>query len=306
VSRERLLRRRLRTLATLDEVIGALRSLSAQHFRAARAPLRDARAYRDEVERFLAVLPQAPTSLGSREARPSKAALHGTGSGDHAEREPLAEPAADAPTGVVLITADLGLVGDYTAQLVREALALREQHGAGPLLCLGQRALGPLARAGVAPASVQPAPTSVAGLAGTLLPLVDALLALRAERAFGSLWLVAARFEGAGRYAPMRVSLLPVRAPADGARLPASPYGDADHLRAVVLREYLYASLYVTLLEALASEHGKRLAMAEAARSWLAERMQATRRLVASIRRETSTQEVLEVAVAARAPGLRP
>lgn len=59
MSRDRLLRRRLRTLATLDEVIGALRSLSAQHFRAARAPLRDARAYHDEVERFLAVLPPA-------------------------------------------------------------------------------------------------------------------------------------------------------------------------------------------------------------------------------------------------------
>jgi F0F1-type ATP synthase gamma subunit len=275
VSRERLLRRRMRTLATLDEVIGALRALSAQHFRAARAPLRDARAYRDGVERFLAVLPPA-------------------------------EPAQAAPTGIVLIAADLGLVGDYTSRLVREALALREQHGAGPLLCLGQRALGPLTRAGVTPSSVQPAPTSVAGLASTLLPLVDALLALRAQHAFGSLWLVAARFEGAGRYAPMRVPLLPVRAPADAAPLAASPYGDADHLRAVVLRECLYASLYVTLLEALASEHGKRLAMAEAARSWLAERIEATRRLVASTRREASTQEVLEVAVAARAPGLRP
>jgi F0F1-type ATP synthase gamma subunit len=275
VSRERVLRRRLRTLATLDEVIGALRSLSAQHFRAARAPLRDARAYRDEVERFLAVL------------RPR-------------------DPAPAAPTGIVLIAADLGLVGDYTARLVHEALALRSEHGAGPLVCLGQRALAPLARAGVEPASAQPAPTSVAGLASTLLPLVDALLALHAQGAFGALWLVAARFEGAGRYEPMRVPLLPIRPPADGARLPASPWGDAEHLRSVVLREFLYASLYVTLLEALASEHGKRLAMAEAARSWLAERIEGTRRQVSSIRRETSTQEVLEVAVAARAPGLRP
>ena len=38
----------------------------------------------------------------------------------------------------------------------------------------------------------------------------------------------------------------------------------------------------------------------------LAERIEGTRRQVSSIRRETSTQEVLEVAVAARAPGLRP
>jgi F0F1-type ATP synthase gamma subunit len=72
-----------------------------------------------------------------------------------------------------------------------------------------------------------------------------------------------------------------------------------------VLREYLYAVLHETLLEALASEHGKRLATAEAARAWLGERIEATRRLAASIRREASTQEVLEVAVAARAPRVR-
>jgi F-type H+-transporting ATPase subunit gamma len=275
VSRERTLRRRLRLLATLDEVIGALRSLSAQHFRAARAPLAAARAYQAEVAQFLGVL-DAPKS-----------------------------EAAKAPTGIVLVAADLGLVGDYTAALVREALALREEHGAGPLVCLGQRALVTLARGGVVPVSVQPAPTSVAGLSGVLLPLVDTLLALAARGELRSLWLVAARFEGAGRYAPMRVPVLPAPAPAGGARLPASPFCDAAHLRTVVLREYLYACLFETLLEALASEHGKRLATAEGARSWLAERIEATRRLRASIRREASTQEVLEVAVAARAPRVR-
>jgi F0F1-type ATP synthase gamma subunit len=275
VSRERTLRRRLRTLATLDEVIGALRSLSAQHFRAARAPLAAARAYRDEVAQFLGVI------------------------------DGVRAPAAQGPTGIVLIAADLGLVGDYTARLVREALALREEHGAGPLVCLGHRALAPLARGGVVPVSEQPAPTSVTGLASVLLPLVDTLVSLAAQGELGSLWLVAARFEGAGRYAPMRVPVLPVPAATGGARLPPSPYGDAAHLRTVVLREYLYASLFLTLLEALASEHGKRLATAESARSWLAERIEATRRLGAALRREASTQEVLEVAVAARAPRVR-
>jgi F0F1-type ATP synthase gamma subunit len=67
-----------------------------------------------------------------------------------------------------------------------------------------------------------------------------------------------------------------------------------------VVREFLYASLYETLLEALASEHGKRLVTAESARSWLEERMGATRRLAATLRREASTQEVLEVAFASR------
>jgi F-type H+-transporting ATPase subunit gamma len=272
VSRERVLQRRLRTLGTLKEAVGALRSLSAQHFRAARAPLAAVRAYRDEVQRFLAVLDASRATSGSA-----------------------------GRTGIVLVAADLGLVGDYTARLVREALALRAESEPGPLVCLGRRAVSPLARAGVHPDSVQPAPTSVAGLTGVLLPLVDTLLSLRRDGKLGALWLVAARFDGAGAYTPVRVPLLPVAPPPGSPPFASSPYCDAEQLRAVVVREYLYAALYETLLEALASEHGKRLVITESARSWLDERMAATRRLTAAIRRETSTQEVLEVVVAARA-----
>jgi len=272
VSRERALKRRLRTLGTLDEAVGALRSLSAQHFRAARAPLASVRAYRDEVQRFLGVLDASAAA---------------------------AVPAG--PTGIVLVAADLGMVGDYTARLVREALALRTESGAGPLLCLGHRAVSPLAKAGVQPVSVRPAPTSVEGLPGLLLPLADDLLALRKKGELGSLWLVAARFDGAGAYTPVRVPVLPVAAPASLPRLAPSPYCATEHLRAVVVREYVYFSLYETLLEALASEHGKRLVTAESAHSWLEEGIAATRRVEAAIRRETSTQEVLEIVVAARA-----
>ena len=272
MSRERVLRRRLRMLGTLEEAVGALRSLSAQHFRAARAPLAAVRAYRDEVQRFLAVL----GASGAASVR-------------------------EGPTGIVLVAADLGMVGDYTASLVRESLALRAEAGPGPLVCLGHRAVSLLVKAGVQPASVQPAPTSVAGLTGLVLPLVDTLLSLRSAGELGSLWLVAARFEGAGKYSPVRVPVLPVVAPAGLPPLASSPYCEAEQLRTVVVREYLYVSLYETLLEALASEHGKRLVTVESAHSWLEERTATTRRLAAALRRETSTQEVLEVVVAARA-----
>jgi len=269
MSRERVLQRRLRTLGTLQEAVGALRSLSAQHFRAARAPLASVRTYRDEVQRFLAVLGESQVP--------------------------------EAPAGIVLVAADLGLVGDYTSRLVQESLALREQTGPGPFVCLGHRSVSMLSKAGVEPTSVQPSPTSVAGLTGLLLPLVDTLLSLQRRGELGALWIVAARFEGAGEYTPMRVSVLPVAAPVDTPPIAVSPYCNATHLRLVVVREYLYASLYETMLEALASEHGKRLVTTESARSWLDERTAATRRLAAAIRRENSTQEVLEVVSTSRA-----
>jgi len=274
VSRERALLRRIRTLQTLEEAVGALRALSAQHFRVARGRLPAARAYRDEITAALGVLEPS--------ASPGK-------------------PEENAPTGVVLIAADLGLVGDYTPRLVREALELRAERGVGPLFCLGHRALGPLEREGVRPDRVHSAPTSVGSLPSLLLPLVDEILALRGTGELGPLWLVAARFEGAGQFRVVRVPILPVVAAPATPRLAGSPYSEPAHLRTVVVREYLYAAFYETLLEALASEHGKRLVTAGSARSWLAERVAATRRRAAAVRRETSTQEVLEVVTAARA-----
>ncbi|HVP30269.1 MAG TPA: FoF1 ATP synthase subunit gamma [Myxococcota bacterium] len=274
MSRERVLERRLRTLRALDEAVRALRSLSALHFRIARALLPSARAYREEITSLLGALgrPELPEAAAARE-----------------------------PPGVVLVTADFGLVGDYTPRLVREALDLREERGPGPLLCLGRRALASLERAGVRPDRADSAPTSVASLAPRLLPMVDRILVLRSRGELGSLWLVAARFEGAGRFRPTRVPVLPVAPPPGAPALAASPYTGSDRLRTVLVREYLYATLYEVLVDALASEHGKRLVTAESARSWLAERTEATRRLAAAIRREATTQEVIEVATSARA-----
>lgn len=274
MSRERALLRRLRTLRTLEEAVGALRALSAQHFRVARSLLPAARAYRQEVTAALAALPPAVAGPG--------------------------EPGRMAAPTVVLVAADLGLVGDYSARLAREAVALRAERGAGPFFCLGRRAVATLEREGVEPDRVLSSPSSVGSLPGLLLPLVDEILAAR-RTAPGPLWLVAARFEGAGYFSAARVPVLPVAAPAGTAPIPASPYSSPAHLRTVVVREYLYAALHETLLEALASEHGKRLVTTESARSWLSERIEATRRRAAAIRRETSTQEVLEVVTAARA-----
>jgi F-type H+-transporting ATPase subunit gamma len=276
VSRERILRRRLHTLETLEEAVAALRALSAQHFRAVRELLPAARAYREEIE----------AALGAFVSDDSGASLETT-----------------APTGIVLVAADLGLVGDYSTRLVREALDLRESHGAGPLLCLGHRARAPLQRAGIRPDRMDDAPTSLGRLPELLLPLVDRILELRRAGRLGSLWLVAARFEGAGRFRAMRVPVLPVVAARTSSGITPSPYCTPTHLEAVMIREYLYAVLYETMVEALASEHGKRLVTAESARSWLLDRIDTTHRRVASSRRESSTQEVLEVVAAARASG---
>ena len=272
MSRERALRQRLQALGTLHEAVNALRSLSAQHFRSARAALPEARAYRAEIEDVLGVLPAAP-----------------------------APPSNGAPDGIVLVAADLGLCGDYVARLAAEAVAARQALGPGPLWCVGRRAVRPLARAGLTADQVWDGAASTGALPRLLVDVVNAIVAARDHGQVAALVLVAARFEGAGHFRPVRVPLLPIRRPDAAPSLRGSRYVRPAHLGAVVAREFLYVALHETLLDALAAEHGKRLVTSESARSWLEERMHAITRQLAALRRETTTEEVLEVAAGARA-----
>jgi F0F1-type ATP synthase gamma subunit len=269
VSRDRVLRQRLHVLGTLHDAVGALRSLSAYHFRAVRTALPASRTYRAEVEATLGVLPPSTAGVGG-------------------------------PPGIVLIAADLGLCGDYSARLAAEAAAARAALGPGLLWCVGRRAVRPLARAGLAPDRLWDGAAGMSALPRLLIPLANEIVAARDAGKVGPLIIVAARFEGAGRFRPVRVPLLPVRPPADAPSLRPSPYARPAHLAAVVVREFLYVALHETFLDALAAEHGKRLVVAEAARAWLDERIDATGRQLRAVRREATTQEVLEVATGAR------
>ena len=273
MSREGTLRQRLQVLGTLHEAVNALRSLSAHHFRSARAALPAARAYRAEIESVMGVLPGAT----------------------------LSEVPGGAPPAIVLVAADLGLCGDYAAQLAAEAAAARESIGPGPLWCVGRRAVRPLARAGLTADRVWDGAASTGALPRLLVGVVNAIVGARERGEMGALVLVAARFEGAGSFRPVRVPVLPIVPPAASSSLCCSPYVRPAHLAAVVAREFLYVALHETLLDALAAEHGKRLVVSEAARSWLEERMGATTRQLGALRREVTTEEVLEVAAGARA-----
>lgn len=272
MSRERSLHRRLRTLATLHEAVGALRSLAAHHFRVARAALPAARAYRSEIEADLAVLGGSTAANGSPDARP----------------------------GFVVIGADLGLCGDYSLRVADEASEAWRELGPGSVYCVGRRVRRPLERAGIVPDRSYDAPASVSGITHVLLPLVNDVVADRRAGAVGAVVLISARFAGAGRFSPARTRILPVTPPSGMPPLEPSPYVRREHLAAVLVRELLYVSLFDSFLDALAAEHGKRLIAAEGAWTWLGQRIAAAQSQLAAVRREVATQEVLEVASGAR------
>jgi F-type H+-transporting ATPase subunit gamma len=270
MKRELQLTRRLHTLHALNEAVSAMRSLSAHHFRLSRQALPAARAYRDEIESALA------------DAGVSQA------------------PAFAAPPGLLLIVSDLGLCGDYNTQLVQTVVQERRQQGAGPVYCVGRRPRAVLARYEITPQRQYHAATSVDGLPNLLLQLAQDILDDFVQRVIGSLFVVSARFEGAGRFSPVVTRVLPIRPARHAEPLHPTHYQSAAWLAAVAVREFLYTTLYELLLDSLASEHGMRLVAVEGARQWLDETTEGVRRQLAATRREATTQEVLDIVAGAR------
>lgn len=269
MKREVELKRRLRSLHALGEAVGAMKSLSAHHFREARGAVEPARAYRTGVERIVGF---AGANLG---------AGHGA-------------------AGLLVIGAELGLCGGYNATMIEAGARRRAELGDGPTFSVGHRGAAMLRRRGVNVIRVYRGPTSVRGVTGLLLQLAEDVLTTYANQNLSSFHIVSSRLGGVGAASPQSVRLLPVE-PGETDERRCARYVSPDQFAAAVVREFLFITLYDLLLDSLASEHGARLAATEAAQKWLDERTERLRRHLMATRREASTQEMIEIAAGARA-----
>lgn len=267
--REVELKRRLRSLKALGEAVGAMKSLSAHHFRQARQAVEPARTYRDGVERILGWAGPSPMQ-------------------------------GDGAAGLVVIGAELGLCGAYNTRIIEAAAPRRSELGAGPTFCVGQRAATLLLRRKVELAKSYHGPTSVGGIPSLLLELAEDVLTTFANENLSSFDIVSSRFGGVGMVSPTTVRLLPIE-PSSVNGLRRARYVGEEHFVSAVVREFLYITLYDLLLDALASEHGARLTATQTAEAWLDERTARLQRHLMATRREASTQEMIEIAAGARA-----
>ncbi|KAA5546237.1 F0F1 ATP synthase subunit gamma [Roseiconus nitratireducens] len=270
MKREQAFRHRLQTLEALHEAVGAMRSLSAHHFRLARKALPAAREYRKATESIVAEVGIRPP-------------LH-----------------VDGATGLLVVASDLGLCGDYNTRISELAVSEANQFHAATIYSVGRRARAVLQRHGFVPERVYDSPASLSGLPQLLLELAQNILDDYSERRIHTLRVVSAAFEGVGHFQPLSIQVLPIDPVTSMPPLPPSPYVDADHLVASAIREFLYITLYEVLLDAVAAEHGMRLMAAESAMEWLENTSSTTARRLAGVRSEASTQELLDIVAGGR------
>ena len=222
MSHERVLRQRLRVLGTLHEAVGALRSLSAHHFRAARAAL------------------------------PRRARLPGRGGG-HARRScPRCCRRTGEDGGPPATRGHRRRPGSLRRlrRAARRARRWRPARRSAPVSsgASGGARVRPLARAGLTPDRVWAGAAGTAALPRLLVPLVDEIVTARrggTDRRRSSSSRHASRARAASVRHASRV--LPVRPAADAAPLRPTPYARPAHLAAVLVREFLYVALHETL-----------------------------------------------------------
>jgi F-type H+-transporting ATPase subunit gamma len=270
MKRELQLTKRLHTLHALEEAVTAMKSLAAHHFLLARRSLQAGRHYRSEIEALI---------------RKFGFPIH---------------PIVDAPAGILLLTSDLGLCADFNSRLSQHASEMPATFPKARYYVVGRRGCNALRKKTQDIYRNYFAPASVDGLAGSLRTVAEDVFTDYGQRNISRLIVVSARFEGAGRFSVSQTQVLPLHFPADGEPAILSPWQSPAHLLQVALREYLYIVLYELLLDSLAAEHGMRLVAAETARKWIRDSSQTVQRQLSAVRRENSTQEVLDIVAASR------
>ena len=270
MKRQQFLQHRLQTLATLQDAVGAMRSLAAHHFRRARKALPSARQYRSEMDTIIA-------EIGIRQP------LH-----------------VGVPPGLLVIASDLGLCGDYNSRLSRLAISEAGVHSAQSIYSVGRRVRGALSKHGLKLVRTYDAPASLEGISHLLLGLAQDVLDDYFALKIGSLHIVSANFEGVGHFQPLSIRVLPIKSVSAAQPLRRSPYVESNQLTTVAAREFLYITLYEILLDALAAEHGMRLMAAESALQWLESTATSTSRHLATARSEAATEELLDIVAGTR------
>jgi F-type H+-transporting ATPase subunit gamma len=213
-------------------------------------------------------------------------------------------PAVTKPVGAVVFGSDQGLVGQFNDVVADYAIkTLSALSGKSEVWAVGERVHVRLASAGLRPVGLFAVPNSVEAIT----PLVGRIQieseARRVKGGYSEVYVFHNRKQAGALYAPVSQRLLPldaqwrqglakVRWPTGNP--PEIMNGDIATLR-VLVREYLFISLFRACAESLASENASRLAAMERADKNIADLLEQLHSTFHRLRQSGIDEELFDV-----------
>jgi F-type H+-transporting ATPase subunit gamma len=279
------LRRKIKSAGDLQSVVRTMKALAASSIGQYEASVRALAEYYRTVE----------LGLGAcfREGEPAAPIIAGRG-----------RPAAGA-IGAIVFGSDQGLVGRFNELVVDHAIeTLAALPGRPEVWAVGERVHERLADAGLAPKGLFAVPNSVMAITPLVGRIQIASESRRAEGEYARVYVFHNRPLSGASYEPISQRLLPLdaqwRRDLIGVRWPSRHVpeimdrGDSATLR-VLVREWLFISLFRACAESLASENASRLAAMERADKNIDELLEHLRGTSHRLRQSSIDEELFDV-----------
>lgn len=278
---------RLKGLEDIKHLLRSVRAMSAIRWRKAKQHLDIAQVYAQKVDAQLGMLlansgGQMPESFRHYEAQ-------------RTERRTV---------GLITLTSDRGLCGNFNTGLVAKAIHVTEiinrKNKAVKIISLGGYGERLFKNAGYEIFFSEKIPAAQAVSFVNIRKVIGHIRAFYESKAIDELNILYNQFNYFGSYTPKSVQILPPQfaqhqlAPEQWDQKPIIN-SDPEALKTFLLWEHLAARLYLAYIESTISEHSARLQTMDSAISNLDERVADLEILYHTIRQEKITQDVLEV-----------
>lgn len=214
----------------------------------------------------------------------------------------LPEPRPVVAVGRIVLGSDQGLCGGFNERLTAgtvEALG----RAPGPIVAVGHRVARRLEAEGIDPELEFRTPGAVAGITDLVIELLEVCGAWQDAGHIDAIELIHNRPDAHGALRAVVVQLLPLdptwlarlaERPWPTRSLPGSPH-DPDRLFRWLVREWLFARLYLSCAVSLAAENSARLYATQAAERALDERVRDLRVRYRNERQQAITEELLDL-----------
>lgn len=210
-------------------------------------------------------------------------------------------------TGMVVLGSDQGMNGSFNDRIASHTVQALDRQGIARddllTLCVGQRARDRLESEGIVVQEYLPVPGSPADITPSVQQVITVMDRWDSRHAISRIVVEYNQHLTGATYEPYTKQLLPLdrkwlkeitSGPWPGRRVPTFRM-DAGRLFSLLVRHYLFSSVFQAFAESLASENAARLAAMQGAERNIREKMDELKNQYQQLRQTSITEELLEV-----------